>query len=783
MSTQIVELTGDEAALLRSLDKVIQKQLDYERKLRDTAEQGDAAGLALQGALSRVQAEGDKALNGLLRELKTIGPEGSGAADALRSHLREAGKAGHRSIGDILAQIRLIDPEAAEAAASAAKSFDSAAAQSAVAWHEQLQILRGLGPEGAKAADEIERELKTAAVEASGGMEQVLSKLEELNPAVRETASRIRIDLGDAAKYSEREFGDVLDELRALGPEGRTAATEIRKHLVAAGKIGEKSMEDVASKLDKLDPESATAARQIITNLKTVKDEGGGIFESFSIDAIAKVGLVALAFDKIRDAIGLVNTAFQKQLELMSEARESHLDLAGAQQEALKNLANFSTEDQKQVLDVVVPRIQKETLFPSQKALTIGASNLASSGAGSVEEIEDFLSESAKVTRLTPDTVDEYAMGAFLVSKATGLPARQSMNLLFQGGANSQLVEPADVATTLPNALIAGFATSKITDENRQAATAQTAAFFGASTEFAVDQKGDSSRTNIGKLLGFLEKLTTDLPNDPGLPLDRLKLIQGNEDLKARYLKELPAEQAFLPSFRKLIDPNSDAFAALTSKVPRVSVGTEAVDAFEQNLALGTRAMKLALLDTTDKARSELSQLGDGDGAAGAMLSQLRKVTANTLRQNQTTTDFIIDEITSLIPTKVFGYDVGIEAGRLEGSTAAEEAVSAIRELGTLRQNLSDPSKKQNIALTMEALVNLIETSTDEIDPAAAASARQMITNPREFQDSAETKALLTRMAIALEAVVKSNAETAKNTMPQAREPENITPALSNLTP
>ncbi|QDV22927.1 hypothetical protein [Aureliella helgolandensis] len=116
MATQIVELTGDEAKLLKSLDNVIQKQLELERKLRDTGVQGDAAGIQMKDALAKVEAEAEKTLKGLLKELNTLGPEGRQASEELRKHLVEAGKIGEKSIESVVAKLDLIDPESAAAA-------------------------------------------------------------------------------------------------------------------------------------------------------------------------------------------------------------------------------------------------------------------------------------------------------------------------------------------------------------------------------------------------------------------------------------------------------------------------------------------------------------------------------------------------------------------------------------------------------------------------------------------------------------------------------------------
>ena len=267
------------------------------------------------------------------------------------------------------------------------------------------------------------------------------------------------------------------------------------------------------------------------------------------------------------------------------------------------------------------------------------------------------------------------------------------------------------------------------------------------------------------------------------MPLERLKLIQQDEALKARYLKELPAEEAFKPSFKSLVDPDSDAFKTLTEKIPRVNVGTDALDAFEKNLALGTRAMNLARLDTTDKARSELAQLGDGTGPAGALASQVRKTIANALRENQTTTDFIVDEAVNFIP-QLFGYDVSVESGRLAGSSGAEEVVSGIRELGVLQQNLRDPAKRRNLGIAMESLTSTIESSIGQLNPEDATRALQMIRSPGEAGrfTSESTQLLLQRIAESLDDIAATNGAMANPPSSNGSQP-SMTPTLSNVQP
>jgi hypothetical protein len=335
MATQIVELTGDEAALLRSLDKVIQKQLEYERKLRDTGETGDAAGAAVEAALAKVQRESDKALKGLLGDLKTFGPEGQAASAALKEHLQSTGKAGMRSFEGMLEQLRLIDPEAAEAAQAAANALKNAGEDTQVVWREQLDLLRQLGPEGAAAAKQIETDMREAATQAAGGIDGILGKLEQINPTAAASAQKVRSEFAQAANFSEREFADVLNELRAMGPAGRDAAAEIRKQLVDAGRIAEKSMGDVVAKLDGIDPSVAAQAKSIIANMQTAGTESSTVIDGL-------VGRVTSYVAGIGGAAGALALVRKAWVQIVDEQKNALGALKGTQ-DSERTLLQVST--------------------------------------------------------------------------------------------------------------------------------------------------------------------------------------------------------------------------------------------------------------------------------------------------------------------------------------------------------------------------------------------------------------------------------------------------------
>lgn len=126
MATAVIELTGDETRLLRSMQKVIASEVEMAKKMRDVGNAGtDAANSTEKIATAgrRGQTEIDK----LLRELRKTGPEGRKAANAMEDGFRAAGTHGRRSIDSVVESIKKIDPAAAKSANSARAEFDKVA--------------------------------------------------------------------------------------------------------------------------------------------------------------------------------------------------------------------------------------------------------------------------------------------------------------------------------------------------------------------------------------------------------------------------------------------------------------------------------------------------------------------------------------------------------------------------------------------------------------------------------------------------------------------------------
>ena len=138
MATQVVELTGDEAALLRSFDRAVKKAADLEAKLHDGGNAGDAAGTQVEQALERIKSANEKALKAVLADLRSIGPDGRKMAEELKDHLVKAGKLSSTSMDGITASLMKIDPEAAKAAQAIHDKLSRSAKDSGDSIKEEL---------------------------------------------------------------------------------------------------------------------------------------------------------------------------------------------------------------------------------------------------------------------------------------------------------------------------------------------------------------------------------------------------------------------------------------------------------------------------------------------------------------------------------------------------------------------------------------------------------------------------------------------------------------------
>ncbi|MEP0344354.1 phage tail tape measure protein, partial [Rhodopirellula bahusiensis] len=316
--TQVIELSGDAAGLLRAMDQSIAKEKDHERQLGETAAAGSAAGDVLESAMADVAKSNDKVFAGILKDLRRAGPEGREMAKALQSHFADAGKAGYRSIGTVLDQLREIDPEAAAAADKAQAELNSI--DDTVDFDSTLGELRGLGGEAAKIAAGISADMKAADAEAAGDMNEILDRLKQIDPTVEQSANRVRQELAEAARFSEGKFEGTLDKLRSMGPVGKKVAEGLKADLVGAGELAEESIDDVIATLRKIDPAAAAAAKKLYTEIDDASTKGKGSFADFRDSAVTDIKQIVGAYVGVNG----VQAAIRGVIELNKKVLETN---------------------------------------------------------------------------------------------------------------------------------------------------------------------------------------------------------------------------------------------------------------------------------------------------------------------------------------------------------------------------------------------------------------------------------------------------------------------------
>lgn len=751
MATQIVELTGDEAALLRSLDKVIQKQLDFDRKLRDTGEQGDAAGVKLQDALAKVAAEGDKALNGLLRELKSLGPEGSTAAGALKNHLTDAGKAGHRSIDQVLEQIRLIDPEAAEAAAQAKAAFVDAAQVSELEFSDVLDELRQMGPAGRQAADEIKQQLVASGKIAERSMHDVVAQLEKLDPEAAKAARSIVTNMDDAGKKSTSAFVSF----------GRSAVAELAS--VVTAYIGvQEAIQLVTSYMEK--------QRDILretkdTQLELAKSQQEAAKNLAGLTIVERNSLLRDAVPDIAAAAGFSDVAeITQALGAVASAGESNPD---------------------QIRNAVQQAARIERLTPERLDTTAAASSAVQRQAGldDIRQAIALVETTGTQARITnpQQLVDSLpkAVGSLVSTVPQQNPeiaAREAAALfaqITQGGNDEQGRSSATFAIDFGTRLDKFF--TGLADEQIQARSKIELIDrkIGKGTDTEADRQ---KKDRLGEFLAASEGL-----EDPATLFGRLGVLQGNEALQKQFVGEGFGEKQFQTALKDLLEPTSALAGALKQSFEVIQASSEFFEREAGQLTGATPQLALARAQADLEAANQAKQIANTEGAT---LQSVRDIVGETL--GQTAPNFI-DYATNF-------------AGRggLAGSTAAEEALSGIMELRTRADQLASDGisgdDALNIKLIEDQITNLVDlvrgqTAAGALSPEGVERARRRAQSGLGEgslggpQFSEVDRQLFRDMLTALQGIAETNAQTAGNTQPVSPEPANLTPALSGFTP
>lgn len=760
MATQIVELTGDEAALLSSLDKVIQKQLEHERRLRDTAEQGDAAGVTIRDAMAKVTAESDKALNGLLRDMKSLGPEGATAAAALREHFQTAGKAGHKSFDQVLAQIKAIDPEAAAAAESAARELADAANSSEAQFKQMLDELRSLGPEGRQAATELKRELVAAGKISERSMQDIVGELEKLDPAASASARKIIAEMDRAGKSGKDAFASfgksAIGEITSIV----TAYIGVQEAIQAVNGYLETQREILAETRD-TQLQLATAQQEAAKNLAGLTVvERNDLLRNAVPDIAAASGFSDVA--EITQALGAVASAGESNAELIKNAVQQAARIERLTPERLDSTAAAASAVQRQAgLDDIRQAIALVETTGTQARITDPKQLVASlpRAVGSL---------TATVPQQNPEEAARQAAALFAQ--------------ITQGGNDEQGTSSATFAIDFGSRLDKFF-----TDLSDNQVNARSRVEL-IDRQIAKGTDTEQNRLERDRLLEFLQ--ASQGLQDPATLFGRLEALQGNEALQRQFVGQGFGEKQFQTALNSLLQPTSDLAQALKQSFDTIQADTAFFEREAEALRGETPQLRTAAAEADYQAAIQALEVSDEEGAT---LKEVREIVSGVLRK-----------------TSRGGFAGVVESafdftsrGSLSGSTAAEEAVSGIEVLRRRADDLAregSPGSDERIMVIEDQINNLLDylgnqVASGSLDEGGVARARSRVgrlANPnpnRSFADSTAAPAteaqieLSRQILAALERIAESNEATADNTAPTPPPPMAAAPALSNVAP
>lgn len=724
MATQVVELSGDEAALLRSYDRAVKKAAEMEAKVRAGGDAGAAAGTQIEDALLRVQRANDQALRTMLSDLKSLGPEGAAAADAMKGHLVDAGKAGYRSVDTILDRIREIDPAAADAAAAARNSLVDAANSSETQFRDVLDELRAMGPEGRQAADEIKASLVAAGKLSEKSIEDVAKALHKIDPEAAKAADAIVANMKNSTNSMSGMFTSF----------GKHAVAEIAGIVTAYIGVQE--------------------AIQLVNEYLTTQREK--VLEV----AAAQTELAAAQENASKNLAGLQRA---ERLGLLEQAPRIAMT-AGIDPkiitEALGTVASTGLTDPKQIADIVMQSAKLNRLTPEELPSTAaGAADImAKTGLDDIRKTSAlFLTTGAQSLVADPSKLQAAlprALGAGIVS-APGQDkeeaARETAAIFAQAtnvGTDTQGASSATFTIDLLNRMDQFF--TNLERERVQARSrielVERKIEKGKDTEF--------DRLKMKEDEAFLQ--ASEGVSDPGTQFGRLAVLQGSQDLAKQFTGEKGfGEKQFAPFLKEVLDGNSKTAAAVRASKDGIKADVASFEQQAAELVDSTAAISTAVAEKELAAVRQAGQLMKTDqGALGVIRKQVSETLAATnVGGVQGFFDWMIDDSSRM------------------GTNASGAALDAIQRLQVRKNIISmdgltgeDATNIQTIDATIERVFGFLsrDVRAGVIDRESAGQvAAQAEALANRYDLDPEYKANMKRVAELMEQVASNTAATA----------------------
>lgn len=528
---------------------------------------------------------------------------------------------------ELVNELNRIDPGKAQVIARAMEQSKKAIEKSRL--DQFVQQLAGGSKEAKELANALGIDMKEAALEAEGGIEGISWKILSLRPDLKKTVDKWKSDMAEAARFGEGKYKKALDALRAGGTVSKQVAEKIKANLVAAGHVVERTFEDMVKPLEQIDPKLAKEAKMWQKHLSDNEKRSKGTFSRISQHAITQIGTIAGAYFGIQEAVQFVSESIREQQEILKGFAEKQGTLAGAQQEAGKNLAAFDRGTQQDLLLKLVPQTMKGATFSDAGALTKAIGDMASAGA-TPKMIKDFLPVAASLTRFTPDFIDKTGTAMVDSAAATGtMDPRVLISDLMLTGSQSRVVDPAKLLRNVSPVQVS--AANSVPKHLRAEAARQGSAMFAAFTKAGADATGDASQTASIQYMARIRSFFQGLGKDASEAETELKELRKSDPVSAsmrQRMKMLGENEASKNRVDFQISDNETRQGEIQGLLDGTSIGKDT----RRNLVIEKRKLKaarskLSPLEFSDRDAASLadmrSQYGEKDRAYQKRVAEL----------------------------------------------------------------------------------------------------------------------------------------------------------------
>lgn len=463
MAEMVVTLTGDEAKLYRSLQRIVDQQAAMEKGFTDVEKAAKKAAREAEQDAAKQKAAQDK-LNksyqdqiAIMNEQAVAITKGKAAAAEMKAIREGLTKEQAANLRMQLEELELIEQAAAK------KKQDAA--------------------DRKKAEDQANADKKKADDQARADKKRAEEEAEKAAKKRQEQIDKIARDEDRAAKKRIADAKKAYDaELEAAIKAGEARAAAAKKAQEEESKLAEKKIADIKKERD--DRNRAT------------------------LDAVGGLATMAASYVSVSVAVQAVTQNLREQLGIQKESLNVSEQIGKAQSNATKNFTGLSTKQKAAALQEA-KAIQQEIGFPEQAPI-VEALGAGYSSAGDIVKTNAAVRAAAKLNRLTPENIRVDAAGALDIARASGnADAESNLAFLLNVGAVSRTENPQDLSRAVAPVIASG--TSTVPSQDKMQASRETAAVYATLNQLTADAVGRESATATQTLLGKIDQFFKDL--------------------------------------------------------------------------------------------------------------------------------------------------------------------------------------------------------------------------------------------------------------------------------